>query len=80
MKSLKELITHELNEFRWRLKINFNFSASELENANVFNIIDKIVQRYGPDDAVTFTLNILGDMNKNEQAKLLKEEYEKGKH
>ncbi|KAI7804904.1 putative NACHT [Triplophysa rosa] len=76
--SLNELIKDQLKEFRWELKSHYGISASELENADVLDTVDKIVEYHGPEEAVKVTLNILRKMNQNHLAELLENKHKEG--
>lgn len=77
--SLNELMKDQLKEFRWELKNHYGISASELENADVLDTVDKIVERHGPEGAVKVTLNILRKMNQNQLAEVLENKHCEGK-
>lgn len=72
MNSLNDLLKDEWSRFLWHLK-KHNFSASELENANVLKTVDLMMDRCQKDGAVELTLTILRKMNKNHQAEMLVE-------
>lgn len=77
--SLNELIKDQLKEFRWELKSHYGISASELENADVLDTVDKIVEHHGPEEAVKVTLTIMRKMNQNHLAELLENKHKEGK-
>lgn len=68
--TLNELLKEERSRFQWHLK-NHGIQASELESANVFQTVDKMVDRFKPEGAVDITVTILKKMQKNHQAELL---------
>ncbi|XP_052402694.1 protein NLRC3-like [Carassius gibelio] len=82
MASVKELIVNTLNrlgkddlkKFQWFLNNRKpqGIPKAEIENADVLDTVDKIVERFGPEEAVKITINILRKMNQN----LLAEESE----
>ncbi|XP_056624085.1 NACHT, LRR and PYD domains-containing protein 12-like isoform X2 [Triplophysa dalaica] len=76
--SLNELIKDQLKEFRWELKSHYGISASELENADVLDTVDKIVEHHGPEEAVKVTLTIMRKMNQNHLAELLENKHKEG--
>nr|XP_055062446.1 NACHT, LRR and PYD domains-containing protein 3-like isoform X3 [Misgurnus anguillicaudatus] len=76
--SLNELIKAQLKEFQWHLKNHGGISASELEDADVLDTVDKIMKCYGPDAAMEITLNILRKMNQNHLAQLLENKHKEG--
>ncbi|KAL0202291.1 hypothetical protein M9458_000309, partial [Cirrhinus mrigala] len=63
--SLKELVKDDLKEFQWYLKNHECASASEMEDADVLDTVDIMVARFGPEEAVKITVNILRKMNQN---------------
>ncbi|KAL1276537.1 hypothetical protein QQF64_036160 [Cirrhinus molitorella] len=77
MDSLKELVEAELKEFHWHLKNAYNkcISKSEMEKADIFDTVDKMVVCFGPDKAVKVMVDILRKMNQNDLAKLLQNEH-----
>ncbi len=76
--SLNELVTKELKKFQWYLKDRKRIPKSEIENADVLDTVDKMVERFGPEEAVKITVEILRKMNKNLLAKELKNKYNEG--
>ncbi|XP_043093116.1 NACHT, LRR and PYD domains-containing protein 12-like [Puntigrus tetrazona] len=80
VKSLKNLIEAELKEFHWHLKIAYHkhFSKSEMEKADVFDTVDKMVACFGPEKAVKITVDVLKKMNQNNLAEQLENEYKQG--
>nr|XP_055062582.1 NACHT, LRR and PYD domains-containing protein 12-like [Misgurnus anguillicaudatus] len=73
--SLYELEKAELKKFQWYLKKRDDISASELENADVLDTVDKMEKCYRPEGAVKITLNILKKMNQNDLAERLENKY-----
>ncbi len=73
--SLRELVQNDLKEFQWFLKHHERVSASEMENADVLDTVDKMGKHFGPEEAVTITVNILKKMNQNLLAEHLENEY-----
>lgn len=78
VKSLKELGEDDLKEFRWFLKNHKHIPKREIENADVFDTVDKMVERFGPEEAVRITADILRKMNKNLLADELENEHKEG--
>ncbi|RXN37586.1 NLRC3-like protein [Labeo rohita] len=74
--SLKEL-GKDLKEFRWFLN-NKGIPKYDLQNADVFDIVDKMVDRFGPKEAVLITVDILRKMNQNLLSEQLKKKYNEG--
>ncbi|XP_073694038.1 NACHT, LRR and PYD domains-containing protein 3-like [Garra rufa] len=75
--SLKELVEAELKEFHWRLMNaeHKQISKSEMEKADVFDTVDKMVVCFGPEEAVNIMVDILRKMSKNDLAKQLENEH-----
>ncbi|KAI2665901.1 NLR family CARD domain-containing protein 3 [Labeo rohita] len=71
--SLKELVEAELKEFHWRLMntSHNHISKSEMEKADIFDTVDKMVVCFGPEEAVKVMLDILRKMNQNDLAEQL---------
>ncbi|KAK2892521.1 hypothetical protein Q8A67_012509 [Cirrhinus molitorella] len=71
--SLKELVEAELKEFHWHLKNAYNkcISKSEMEKADIFDTVDKMVACFGPEEAVKVMVDILRKMNQNDLAEQL---------
>uniref|UniRef100_A0A8C1LT57 Pyrin domain-containing protein n=1 Tax=Cyprinus carpio TaxID=7962 RepID=A0A8C1LT57_CYPCA len=63
--SLNELIKDDLRTFQWYLKNHKGIPESEMEKADVLDTVDKMVERFGAEEAVKITVNILRKMNKN---------------
>ncbi|KAK2915663.1 hypothetical protein Q8A67_000037 [Cirrhinus molitorella] len=76
--SMMELLEAELNEFQWYLKNNECISNSEMENADRLKTVDKMLACFGPEQAVTITLDILRKMNQNHWAEQLENNYKQG--
>ncbi|XP_073695314.1 NACHT, LRR and PYD domains-containing protein 3-like [Garra rufa] len=74
--SLKELVEAELKEFHWRLMNaeHKQISKSEMEKADIFDTVDKMVVCFGPEEAVNVMVDILRKMSKNDLAKQLENE------
>ncbi|KAI2645039.1 Caspase b [Labeo rohita] len=71
--SLKELVEAELKEFHWRLMNTSHkyISKSEMEKADIFDTVDKMVVCFGPEEAVKVMVDILRKMNQNDLAEQL---------
>ncbi len=76
--SLKELVKNDLKEFQWHLKNYECVSASEMENADILDTVDKMVAHFGPKEAVKITMNILKKMNQNLLVEELENEHKQG--
>ncbi|KAI2665752.1 NLR family CARD domain-containing protein 3 [Labeo rohita] len=80
MGSMKELVEAELKEFKWHL-MNPSYKhipRSELEKADIFDTVDKMIARFGAEEAVKVTVDILRKMNQNELAKQLENKNKQG--
>ncbi|KAL0195181.1 hypothetical protein M9458_008753, partial [Cirrhinus mrigala] len=75
--SLKALIEAELKEFHWRLTNahHDHISKSEMEKADIFDTVDKMVVCFGPEEAVKITVDILKKMNQNNLAEQLENKH-----
>ncbi|KAL0148154.1 hypothetical protein M9458_056556 [Cirrhinus mrigala] len=73
MDSLKALVTAELKEFKWRLMNtpHNHVLKSEMEKADIFDTVDKMVVCFGPEEAVKVMVDILRKMNQNDLAEQL---------
>ncbi|ROL51219.1 NACHT, LRR and PYD domains-containing protein 6 [Anabarilius grahami] len=79
-KSLDELEEAELKKFRWHLRNdNENISKSDMENADRLKTVDKMVECFGPEEAVKITVEILRKMNQNNLAEQLENKLKQGK-
>uniref|UniRef100_A0A9J8BYI1 NACHT, LRR and PYD domains-containing protein 12-like n=1 Tax=Cyprinus carpio carpio TaxID=630221 RepID=A0A9J8BYI1_CYPCA len=75
-KTLDDLEKDVLKRFRSLLKEDGRIGAGKLENAGVTDIVNMMVECYGPEEAVKITLKILRKMNQNQLAKELQEKHE----
>ncbi|KAF4114104.1 hypothetical protein G5714_004327 [Onychostoma macrolepis] len=67
--SLKELVEADLKEFQWKLKNDHEcIPQSEMENADRLKTVDKLVDCFGPEEAVKITVDILRKMKQNDLA------------
>ncbi|KAI2665142.1 NLR family CARD domain-containing protein 3 [Labeo rohita] len=75
--SLKELVEAELKEFHWRLMNTYHkhISKSEMEKADIFDTVDKMVVCFGLEEAVKVMVDILRKMNQNDLAEQLENEH-----
>lgn len=69
--------TLEKSEFQWLLMGNVGgecvpISKSQLEDADRADTVDRMLQTYGPDEALTVSAEILRVMNRNDLASQLK--------
>ncbi|CAM4571275.1 unnamed protein product [Leuciscus chuanchicus] len=75
MNSLMDLVKDDLERFQWHLKNDKHISNSEMENANILKTVDKMAARFGPEEAVKITVEILRKMNQNELAEQLENKH-----
>uniref|UniRef100_A0A8C1LY43 Pyrin domain-containing protein n=1 Tax=Cyprinus carpio TaxID=7962 RepID=A0A8C1LY43_CYPCA len=69
LNSLKDLREAELKEFQWHLKNDHeSISESEMEKADRLKTVDKMVECFGPEEALKITVKILKKMNQNSLA------------
>ncbi|XP_051743019.1 NACHT, LRR and PYD domains-containing protein 3-like isoform X1 [Ctenopharyngodon idella] len=74
--SLKDLGDAELKEFQWQLEKDHEcITKSEMENADRLDTVDKMVARFGPEEAVKITVEILRKMNQNNLAEQLENKH-----
>ncbi|XP_048013171.1 NACHT, LRR and PYD domains-containing protein 12-like [Megalobrama amblycephala] len=73
--SLMELAGADLKTFQWNLKNDERISNSEMENADILDTVDKMVARYGPEEALKITVYILRKMNQNLLAEQLENKH-----
>ncbi|KAL1276123.1 hypothetical protein QQF64_035746 [Cirrhinus molitorella] len=73
--SLMDLVKVDLKKFQWNLKNDGHTSNSEMENADIFDTVDKMVARFGPEEAVKISVEILRKMNHNLLAEQLENKH-----
>ncbi|XP_051761717.1 tripartite motif-containing protein 16-like protein [Ctenopharyngodon idella] len=73
--SLDDLDAEERKRFKWHLKNNYNVPSSALENADRLDTVDLMMARFGPDEAVKITVDILKKMNLNHKAEELEKKH-----
>ncbi len=76
--TLDDLDTDKLKRFQWRLKNYYGFSAADLEKAGALDTVDLMIKRFGPEEAVKITVDILKKMNHNHLAEELENKHKKG--
>ncbi|XP_051743053.1 NACHT, LRR and PYD domains-containing protein 3-like [Ctenopharyngodon idella] len=78
-KSLNDLVEAELKKFQWCLVNDHEcISKSEMENADRLDTVDKMVARFGPEEAVKITVEILRKINQNNLAEQLENKHKQG--
>lgn len=75
---LDDLKQENLKRFRSLLQQDGRIGAGKLENADVTDTVDKMVDSYGPEEAVEITMNILRRINQNQLALDLENKYKEG--
>ncbi|XP_050959626.1 NACHT, LRR and PYD domains-containing protein 12-like [Labeo rohita] len=76
LNSLKELGEDHLKEFQWHLTKDHDcIPKSEMENANRYKTVDKMVACFGQEEAVKITVSMLRKMNQNELAEQLENKH-----
>ncbi|KTG01686.1 hypothetical protein cypCar_00032817 [Cyprinus carpio] len=79
LNSLKDLREAELKEFQWHLKNDHeSISESEMEKADRLKTVDKMVECFGPEEALKITVKILKKMNQNSLAVELENKHKQG--
>uniref|UniRef100_A0A8C1D9S3 Pyrin domain-containing protein n=1 Tax=Cyprinus carpio carpio TaxID=630221 RepID=A0A8C1D9S3_CYPCA len=69
----------ELKEFQWHLKNDHeSISESEMEKADRLKTVDKMVECFGPEEALKITVKILKKMNQNSLAVELENKHKQG--
>ncbi|XP_059411092.1 protein NLRC3-like [Carassius carassius] len=78
--SLNELVKDDLKKFQWYLNDHKpqGIPKSEMENADVLDTVDKMVERFGAEEAVKITVNLLREMNQNILAKVIENKKTEG--
>uniref|UniRef100_A0A8C1IMZ5 Pyrin domain-containing protein n=1 Tax=Cyprinus carpio TaxID=7962 RepID=A0A8C1IMZ5_CYPCA len=79
LETLEDLESKKLKKFKWHLKHDSLASTADVEKADVFDTVDHMVARCGPEGAMEITLNILRKMNENHLAECLENKL-KGNH
>ncbi|XP_067248627.1 caspase b-like [Chanodichthys erythropterus] len=75
-KSLNELEEAELKKFQWHLRNDHeSISKSDMENADRLKTVDKMVECFGPEEAVKITVEILRKINQNDLAEHLENKH-----
>jgi len=78
-KSLYELVEADLKEFQWHLENDHEcISKSDMENADRLKTVNKMVDRFGSEEAVKIMVEILRKMNQNNLAKQVENKHKQG--
>ncbi|XP_048015111.1 NACHT, LRR and PYD domains-containing protein 12-like isoform X1 [Megalobrama amblycephala] len=76
--TLDDLKKEDLKRLKSYLKEDGPVGAGKLEKAGVTDIVDIMMERFGAEEAVKITLNILRKMNQNQLAEELQNNYTEG--
>uniref|UniRef100_A0A8C1LZB5 Pyrin domain-containing protein n=1 Tax=Cyprinus carpio TaxID=7962 RepID=A0A8C1LZB5_CYPCA len=76
--ALDELDADKLKRFKWHLKNHYGVSAADLEKADALDTVDLMMKRFGPEEAVKITVDILRKMNQNHVAEELEKKHKQG--
>uniref|UniRef100_A0A8C1XEW0 Pyrin domain-containing protein n=1 Tax=Cyprinus carpio TaxID=7962 RepID=A0A8C1XEW0_CYPCA len=75
---LDNLVTDELKRFKWHLKDHKGFSAADLEKADAPDTVDLMKKRFGPEEALKITVEILKEIKQNHLAEELEKKHKQG--
>uniref|UniRef100_A0A8C2Q0R2 Pyrin domain-containing protein n=1 Tax=Cyprinus carpio TaxID=7962 RepID=A0A8C2Q0R2_CYPCA len=75
---LADLDTDKLKRFKWLLKNYYSVSATDLEKADAPDTVDLMIKRFGPEEVVKITMDILRKMNQNHVAEELEKKHKQG--
>ncbi|XP_077065434.1 NLR family CARD domain-containing protein 3-like isoform X2 [Siphateles boraxobius] len=79
LNSLMDLVEDEHKTFKWYLeKDHESIKKCEMESADRLQTVDKMVARFGPEEAVKITVKILRKMNQNNLADELENKHKPG--
>ncbi|XP_039530244.1 NACHT, LRR and PYD domains-containing protein 3-like [Pimephales promelas] len=79
LNSLENLTEDHLKKFQWTLENNHKcISKSEMENADRLKTVDKMVECFGPEEAVKITVEILRKITRNDLAEQLENKHKQG--
>uniref|UniRef100_A0A8C1H0F4 Pyrin domain-containing protein n=1 Tax=Cyprinus carpio carpio TaxID=630221 RepID=A0A8C1H0F4_CYPCA len=73
--ALDDLDTDKLKRFKWRLKNHYCLSSAALEKADAPDTVDLMMKRFGPEEAVKISVEILRKMNQNHVAEQLEDKH-----
>ncbi|XP_077065426.1 NACHT, LRR and PYD domains-containing protein 3-like isoform X2 [Siphateles boraxobius] len=80
LNSLMDLREDDLKEFQWHLNNTHKcITKSEMENADRLKTVDKMVECFGPEEAVKITVEILRKINQNNLAEKLENNHKQHK-
>ncbi len=75
--ALDDLVTENLKRFKLNLRNDYGVSA-DLEKADAPDTVDLMIKRFGPEEAVKITVDILRKMNQNHLAEELEDKHKQG--
>ncbi|XP_059367581.1 uncharacterized protein LOC132106015 [Carassius carassius] len=75
--ALDDLDADKLKRFKWHFKNYKGFSVAHLEKADAHDTVDLMMKRFGPEEAVKITVDILRKMNQNHVAEELEDKHKK---
>jgi len=79
LNSLENLTEDPLKKFQWNLENDHEcITKSDMENADRMNTVDKMVDCFGPEEAVKITVEILRNINQNNLAEQLENKHNQG--
>lgn len=76
--ALDELDAEKLKRFKWHFKNYKRIPAADLDKADAPDTVDLMMKRFGPEEAVKITLDILRKMNQNHVAEELENKQKQG--
>ncbi len=76
--ALDDLVTDQLKRFKQNLRNHYSVSAAALENADTPDTVDLMMKRFGPEEAVKITVDILRKMNLSPLAEELENKHKQG--
>ncbi|KAG1926880.1 protein NLRC3-like [Pimephales promelas] len=80
LNSLEDLREDHLKKFQWHLENDQErITKSDMENADRMNTVDKMVECFGPEEAVKITVEILRKMNQNNLVEQLEKNHKQHK-
>ncbi len=79
LKSLEELKKEDLEKFQWYLEKDHEcITTSDMENADRLQTVDKLVESFGPEEAVKITVCMLEKIMRKDLVEQLKKKHKPG--
>ncbi len=75
--TLDDLVTEKLKRFKLNLRNHYGVSA-DLEKADAHNTVDLTIKRFGPEEALKITIDILMKMKQKHLAEELENKHKQG--